>query len=77
MSEDGQVSEPLVVQALGRRCPLPVIMLAKLAAGRSPGTRIEVLADDPAAAVDIPAWCRMRGHTFVSTEGHRHTVELR
>ncbi|MDG6102408.1 sulfurtransferase TusA family protein [Dactylosporangium aurantiacum] len=71
------MSEPLVVQALGKRCPLPVIMLAKLAAGQPAGTRIEVLADDPAAAVDIPAWCRMRGHTFVATEADRHTVELR
>ncbi|GAA3222871.1 sulfurtransferase TusA family protein [Dactylosporangium siamense] len=71
------MSGPLVVDALGRRCPLPVIMLAKLAAGHSPGTRIEVLADDPAAAVDIPAWCRLRGHTFISTDGDRHTVELR
>ncbi|MFS8665240.1 MAG: hypothetical protein LOD84_06135 [Limnochordales bacterium] len=26
---------------------------------------LRVLADDPAAAVDIPAWCRMRGHEFV------------
>ncbi|GAA2635942.1 hypothetical protein GCM10010399_80980 [Dactylosporangium fulvum] len=66
----------LVVDARGKRCPLPVIMLAKLAGGQPPGTVIEVLADDPAAAVDIPAWCRMRGHTFVSTEGDSHTVRL-
>ncbi|WP_433090306.1 sulfurtransferase TusA family protein [Dactylosporangium sp. CA-052675] len=52
-------------------------MLAKAAAGQEPGTEIAVLADDPAAAVDIPAWCRMQGHTFVSTEGDRHTVRLR
>ncbi|WP_238019397.1 sulfurtransferase TusA family protein [Dactylosporangium sp. AC04546] len=51
-------------------------MLAKLAAGQPPGTRVEVLADDPAAAVDIPAWCRMRGHTFVSAAGDAYTVEL-
>jgi tRNA 2-thiouridine synthesizing protein A len=66
----------VVLDALGRRCPLPVIMLAKLAAGQEPGTEIAVLADDPAAAIDIPAWCRMRGHTFVSSEGDRHTVRL-
>ena len=66
----------LVVDARGKRCPLPVIMLARLAAGQPPGTVIEVLADDPAAAADIPAWCRMRGHTFVSTTGGTHIVEL-
>ena len=66
----------LVVDARGRRCPLPVIMLAKLAAQQPPGTVIEVLADDPAAAIDIPAWCRMRGHAFVSTVADAHTVRL-
>ncbi|MEU7869807.1 sulfurtransferase TusA family protein [Dactylosporangium sp. NPDC049140] len=66
----------LVIDARGKRCPLPVIMLAKLAAQQEPGTEIAVLADDPAAAIDIPAWCRMKGHSFVSTEGDRHTVRL-
>ena len=66
----------LELDALGKRCPLPVIMLAKLAATQPPGTEIAVRADDPAAAIDIPAWCRMRGHTFVATEGDRHTVRL-
>ncbi|WP_344610565.1 sulfurtransferase TusA family protein [Dactylosporangium salmoneum] len=51
-------------------------MLARTAAGQAPGTEIAVLADDPAAALDIPAWCRMKGHTFVATEGDRHTVRL-
>ena len=26
---------------------------------------IEVVADDPAARSDVPAWCRMRGHEYV------------
>ncbi|WP_433066933.1 sulfurtransferase TusA family protein [Dactylosporangium sp. CS-033363] len=51
-------------------------MLAKLAAQQEPGTEIAVLADDPAAAIDIPAWCRMKGHTFVATDGDRHTVRI-
>jgi tRNA 2-thiouridine synthesizing protein A len=66
----------IVIDALGKRCPLPVIMLARLAAEQEPGTEIAVLADDPAAAIDIPAWCRMKGHTFIATEGDRHTVRL-
>jgi tRNA 2-thiouridine synthesizing protein A len=66
----------IVIDALGKRCPLPVIMLARLAAEQEPGTEIAVLADDPAAAIDIPAWCRMKGHTFIDTEGDRHIVRL-
>ena len=38
-----------------------------------------VVADDPAAASDIAAWCRMRDHEFVSTsdEGDATAYEVR
>ena len=48
----------------GRLCPLPVIALARAAGELPAGGEIIVLADDPAADHDIPAWCRMRGHEF-------------
>lgn len=54
-----------VVDARGLRCPLPVIHLARRAAVEGPGTVLEVWATDPAAASDVPAWCRMRGHEFL------------
>ncbi|MFA7322976.1 MAG: sulfurtransferase TusA family protein [Candidatus Nanopelagicales bacterium] len=54
----------------GRRCPLPVIALARaqtqwleLALGRD--QVVCVLADDPAARFDIPAWCRLKGAVFL------------
>lgn len=50
------------LDCLGQRCPQPVIELARAARHAPVGTVIEILTDDPAAAVDIPAWCRMRGH---------------
>lgn len=50
----------------GQRCPQPVIALARAARGADAGTRIDILTDDPAAVVDIPAWCRMRGHACVA-----------
>lgn len=60
----GHVTE---LNCLGQRCPLPVIALAKTLPGVDVGEVIRVLADDPAAAVDIPAWCRMRGQEFVGS----------
>lgn len=54
-----------VLNCLGQRCPLPVIALARGIGDLGVGSVIRVLADDPAAAVDIPAWCRMRGHEYV------------
>ena len=49
----------------GKRCPVPVIELARAAKAAQAGAVIRVLADDPAAAHDIPAWCRMRGQEFL------------
>jgi tRNA 2-thiouridine synthesizing protein A len=60
--------DPLTVDSRGRRCPLPIIDLASAARTAAAGTAITVLADDPAAATDIPAWCRMRGHSYVGSE---------
>lgn len=51
----------------GQRCPLPVIALARRLPELPVGTVLEVLADDPAAAVDIPAWCRLRDQQFVGS----------
>jgi tRNA 2-thiouridine synthesizing protein A len=55
----------LVVDCRGMRCPLPVIELARQIEAVGIGGVVAVVADDPAAAVDIPAWCRLRAHDFV------------
>jgi len=49
----------------GQRCPLPVIALAQRLPELPVGAVLRVLADDPAAAGDIPAWCRLRGQEYV------------
>jgi TusA-related sulfurtransferase len=55
-------SPDLVVDSLGRRCPLPIIDLARRIAEVPVGGLIELWADDPAADADVRAWCRLRGH---------------
>jgi tRNA 2-thiouridine synthesizing protein A len=60
---DNAVTE--VLDCLGQRCPLPVIALARRLPTLPVGGVIRVLADDPAAANDIPAWCRLRGQEYV------------
>ena len=56
-----------VLDCRGQRCPLPIIELARALPAFAIGTVLRVLADDPAAAVDIPAWCRMRGQEYVGS----------
>ena len=60
------MTEPAeVLDCLGQRCPLPVIALARRLPALPVGAVLRVLADDPAAAHDIPAWCRMRDQEYV------------
>jgi cysteine desulfurase len=58
----------LVVDALGKRCPIPVIELAKVIGEVPVGGTVRVLSDDEAARLDIPAWCEMRGQEYVGEE---------
>jgi tRNA 2-thiouridine synthesizing protein A len=61
-------SEPgLRIDALGRKCPMPIIMLARQIGQVPIGGLVEVLADDPAAKSDVPAWCNLKSHQFIST----------
>ncbi|CAL9291698.1 Cysteine desulfurase IscS [Streptomyces sp. SudanB148_2056] len=60
--------EALVVDALGRRCPVPVIELARVIGDVPVGGLVRVLADDEAARLDIPAWCEMRGQEYVGEQ---------
>ncbi|MFF9404306.1 cysteine desulfurase/sulfurtransferase TusA family protein [Streptomyces anandii] len=60
--------DAVVVDAVGRRCPIPVIELAKVIGDVPVGGAVRVLADDEAARLDIPAWCEMRGQEYVGEE---------
>ena len=66
---DGAAAVPLVtIDALGRKCPIPIIMLAERIREVPIGQVIAVLADDPAAESDVPAWCLMKSHDHVLTQ---------
>ena len=58
----------LTIDALGRKCPIPIIMLAEQIGGIPLGAVVSVLADDPAAYTDIPSWCAMKAQEFVYSE---------
>ena len=54
-------------------CGELVLELRYRLAAMKPGERLKLVALDPGAPADIPAWCRMTGHTLVSTQ---HPVYL-
>jgi tRNA 2-thiouridine synthesizing protein A len=55
----------VTIDALGRKCPIPIIMLAERIREVPVGELISVLADDPAARTDVPAWCGLKSQEFV------------
>ncbi len=68
----GPAPPMLVIDALGRKCPIPIIMLAERIREVPIGELIAVLADDPAAKTDLPAWCLMKSHEYVATTDLSH-----
>jgi tRNA 2-thiouridine synthesizing protein A len=65
------VSEATVdvtLDCTGQRCPLPVIKLAQAIRSVPVGGVVRLLADDPAALADVPAWCRMRDQELLAVD---------
>jgi tRNA 2-thiouridine synthesizing protein A len=58
----------LTIDALGKKCPIPIIMLADRIRDVRIGQPIAVLADDPAAKTDLPAWCALKSQEFVRAD---------
>ena len=59
-------AEPHLVDARGLACPLPVIRAAQAARALPVGSTLTILATDPAARYDVPAWTRLRGHELLA-----------
>ena len=74
------MNRPVEVDARGKACPVPIIMLANAAQGLAVGTELTVLATDVAARYDVPAWARLTGHDFVgesTTDGGALALTVR
>ena len=48
-------------------CPMPVIRAQDRIAQLDNADTLEVVATDPGALHDIPAWCRVHGHEVLSS----------
>ncbi|HEX7716106.1 MAG TPA: sulfurtransferase TusA family protein [Marmoricola sp.] len=62
------VTPDLELDCRGMLCPRPVIELARHLDDVPVGAVLAVVADDAAAAHDIPAWCRMREQEYVGQD---------
>ncbi|MEV4331254.1 sulfurtransferase TusA family protein [Streptomyces sp. NPDC049597] len=55
----------LTVDGTGLLCVTLLIRLRKQIDGAPAGTVVHVIATDPAAPLDLPAWCHLTGHTYL------------
>ena len=63
------------LDAIGLLCPLPVLKARKRLKALEAGDVLQILADDPAALIDIPHFCAEAGHVFLDQgEGEDHQI---
>jgi tRNA 2-thiouridine synthesizing protein A len=56
------------LDAVGLLCPLPVLKARKRLQSLQKGEVLTVLADDPAAVIDVPHFCAEAGHDLLSAD---------
>ncbi|MFC8996314.1 sulfurtransferase TusA family protein [Streptomyces rochei] len=57
----------ITVDGTGLLCVTLLLRLRKEIDGAEPGTVVHVVATDPAAPLDLPAWCHMTGHHYLGS----------
>jgi len=55
------------LDAVGLLCPLPILKARKRLQGLQTGQVLRLIADDPAAVIDVPHFCFEQGHQLVSS----------
>lgn len=65
------------LDALGLLCPLPVLKARKRLGPLPDGAVLKLLADDPAAVIDVPHFCAEAGHLLLrQSDGDGHQIYL-
>ena len=58
-------------------CPMPVIRTQDRIAELADGDTLEVVASDPGALHDIPAWCRVHGHEVLMAQADADDIKVK
>jgi tRNA 2-thiouridine synthesizing protein A len=67
-----------IVDARNLLCPMPVIRTQDAVAQCTAGDELRVRCTDPGVKHDIPAWCRVHGHTVagIALEGREIVIDI-
>ncbi|HEY5679555.1 MAG TPA: sulfurtransferase TusA family protein [Pseudomonadales bacterium] len=61
------MTEPVVVDAKGLNCPMPLLKAKKALNELSPGELVKVLATDPGSVRDFEVFSRQSGHALLES----------
>ena len=56
------------LDARGKACPMPIVLVAKAMRDASTGDSLKIQADDRAFPEDVRAWCKKTGHELLSLD---------
>jgi len=71
------VSEEIVWDAGDLGCGELVLELRLRVLAMAPGQVLRLTSRDPGSPEDLPAWCRMTGHTLVSSDHPVYLIKRR
>lgn len=60
----------------GLKCPLPALMARRALLRAEAGARIEFIADDPMAPIDVPHMCAQEGFEVISVTRNGATIRM-
>ncbi len=60
----------------GMACPMPIVKAKKAIEELNPGEVLEVIADDPGAREDFPAWCEQTGHILLEIKEEGDVIRV-
>lgn len=65
----------MIVDARGKRCPEPIIDLARALKMNDQERVFTLLSDDPATMSDLSAWSRMTKHQVMRVDENEFLIE--
>ncbi len=65
------------VDARGKPCPLPIVLLSRALRAVQPGELVELLATDPATLGDLEAFCASTGNVLDRVEREGEILRAR
>jgi len=68
------MSEPVILDTKGLKCPLPVLKARKALRDLPAGGLLRVLATDPGASKDFEHFCKTTGHELVASHAEADTL---